>query len=113
EVAQAAVDELRRRARGRAAEVAPVDERDVEPVARGHLGDPRPDDPAADHEQVEAARPEPLDRLYAVHSGFVQARLPARPAASTGAKGVPTGRRSRTAVSSPSASRSSTSIPCG
>ena len=52
EVAEAAVDQLRRGARRAAAEVAAVDERDSEPVRSGELGDPGPDDPAADHEQV-------------------------------------------------------------
>ena len=56
QVAQAAVNQLRRRRRGGGCEVAPVDERDRESVRRGGLRDPRPDDPAADDEQVEAAR---------------------------------------------------------
>ena len=60
EVAQAAVDQLRRRARRRAGEVAPVDERDAHPVRARGLGDAGADDPPADDEQVEAARPELL-----------------------------------------------------
>ena len=59
QVAQAAVDELRRRARGRPAEVARVDERDREPGPSGVGRDPRSDDPGADHEQVES----PLGQL--------------------------------------------------
>ena len=78
QVAQAAVHELRRRARGGAREVAAFDERHVEAVRARRLGDPGSDDPAADHEQVEPPRRELLDRRYAIHSGFVQARLPFR-----------------------------------
>ena len=74
EVAQPAVDQLRRRARGRRAEVAAVDERDREPGPRSLVRDPGADDPASDHEQVEP----PLgERVEISHSGFVQARLPA------------------------------------
>ncbi len=75
EVAEAAVDELRRCARGRACEVALVDERDVQAGGRRGLGDPGADDAAADHEQVELGGAEPLDGGYSpVHNGFVQAR---------------------------------------
>ena len=52
QVAQAAVDQLRRGARRAAAEVPAVDQGDSEPVGSGELGDTGPDDPAADHEQV-------------------------------------------------------------
>ena len=56
QIAEAAVDQLRRGARGGAAEVAAVDERDAEAQARSLARDRRHRDPAADHEQVEAAR---------------------------------------------------------
>ena len=78
QVAQAAVDELRRGARRRAGEVAALDERDVEAVRGRRLGDPGADDPAADHQQVEPAAPRAARPRYAIHSGFVQARLPFR-----------------------------------
>ena len=81
QVAQAAVDQLRRRARGARAEVAGVDERDGEPLARGMGRRRGPDHAAADHEEVERA---PLEGLacrrpllaHAGHTGFVQARRP-------------------------------------
>jgi hypothetical protein len=79
EVAEAAVDELRGRARGGAAEVGAVDERDGESGARGLGGDARADDAAADHQDVEAAAREPLQRGAApaqIQSGFVQALPP-------------------------------------
>ena len=53
--AEPAVDELRRRARRRTGEVALLDERDPKAVRARRLGDAGADDPAADHEQVEAA----------------------------------------------------------
>ncbi len=62
QVAQAAVDELRRRARGAGAEVAGVDERDGKPRTRGMGGGRGADHPAADHEQVERPRRERLAR---------------------------------------------------
>jgi hypothetical protein len=62
QVAQAAVDELRRRARGTGAEVTGVDERDGEPRTRGVGGGGGADHPAADHEQVERPRRERLSR---------------------------------------------------
>ena len=74
EVAQPAVDQLRGRARGRPAEVAPVDERDREARLRGLVRDPGADDAASDHEQVEATLGEFATR--SAHSGFVHARLP-------------------------------------
>jgi hypothetical protein len=55
------MDELRGSARGRAAEVARVDERDRESCAGGVGGDPGADDPGADDEQVEAALGELVD----------------------------------------------------
>ena len=54
EIAQPAVDELRRRARCCAAEVARVDERDGEARSRRMCRDRGTDDPGADDEQVEA-----------------------------------------------------------
>ena len=62
EVAQAAVHQLRRGARGSPGEVALVDERDLEAVRGRRLGDAGADDAAADHEQVELADGEPLER---------------------------------------------------
>jgi hypothetical protein len=62
QVAEAAVDELRGRARRPGGEVAALDERDREPVARRELGDPGAEDPAADDQQVEALAPESLQR---------------------------------------------------
>ena len=52
EVAQAAVDQLRRGARRGAAEIGAVDERDAEPGSRRLVRHPCADDPAADHEEV-------------------------------------------------------------
>ena len=73
EVAQPAVDQLRRRARGRPAEVTAVDERDREARLRSLVRDPGPDDAASDHEEVEPS----LGQLREIpHSGFVHARLP-------------------------------------
>ena len=65
QVAEAAVDELRGRARRRGAEVALVDERDREPRARRLVGDAGSDDPGADDQQVELAARELLERLSA------------------------------------------------
>ena len=65
EVAEPAVDELRRRARGSAREVPRLDERDREPEPGGMRGDGSPDDPAAHDEQIEATRGELLDRCGA------------------------------------------------
>ena len=46
-------------------------------MRRRRFGDACADDAAADHEQVELARRELLERRYAfVHSGFVQAFRP-------------------------------------
>ena len=83
QVAKAPVDELGGGARGGAGEVALVDERDVEPVGRRGLRDSGADDAAADDEQVEPPRPEAFECGYAVHSGLVQARRPARSAISS------------------------------
>ena len=95
QVAQAAVDQLRRRARRARAEVPRVDERDREPGAGGVRGGRRADHAASDHEQVERR---PLERLsrggparlrvigYA-HRGFVHARRPAGSTTSTPGEG--------------------------
>jgi hypothetical protein len=63
------MDELRRRARRPRREVVALDECDREAVARGQLGHAGADDPAADDEQVEAFRPQPLEarRARVVH----------------------------------------------
>ena len=55
QVAESAVNQLRRGRRGGCREVAAVDEGDRQPVRRRGLGDARPDDPAADDQQVEPA----------------------------------------------------------
>ena len=115
QVAEAAVDQLRRGARGRAGEVALVDERDVQPVRRRRLGDARADDPAADHEQVELGRAEPLDGGYAgvVHSGFVQAWHALVSDTTTRPNGARGGFSSRQTVMSPAESRSRIVEPFG
>ncbi len=53
EVAQAAVDQLRRAARGPGSPVALLDQRDREPAARRVEGGAGADDAAADHDEVE------------------------------------------------------------
>ena len=63
EVAQPSVDQLRRRARRRRAEVAAVDERHREPGPRRLVRDPGADDPAADDEQVELPSGERVEAL--------------------------------------------------
>ena len=65
QVPEAAVDQLRGRGRRARAEVTLVDQRHREPGARRRRRDPRADDSAADHEQVERPAPEPLDRELA------------------------------------------------
>ena len=67
EVAEAAVDQLRGRARGRPAEVALIDERHGETDPRSVGRDPRADDPAADDEQVELALAELRERALTSH----------------------------------------------
>ena len=67
EVPEAAVNQLRRSARGARAKVALVDERDRKACARSLGCDSRPDDPASDHEQVEGPLPELLARFVAGH----------------------------------------------
>ena len=56
EVAQPAVDQLRRLAAGAAREVALLDQRDAEPAHGGVAGDAGAVDAAADHEQIERGR---------------------------------------------------------
>ena len=65
QVAEAAVDELRGRARRRRAEVALVNQRDHEPCARRLVGDSGSDDPGADDQEVELAAPELLECVSA------------------------------------------------
>ena len=105
EVAQPAVDQLRRRARGRRAEVAAVDERDRKPGPRCLVRDPGADDPAADDEQVELS---PGERVEISHSGFVQARQPAASVTSMRANVAPKGFVSRACVIQPASSVAST-----
>jgi hypothetical protein len=113
EVAKAAVDELRRGARGLRAEVGAVDERDREPGPRCLPGYAGADDPAAYHEQVETPPAELLERFGAAqlsHSGFVHAVRPAASRTSTRPYGVNAGRSRRAAVTSPRSSASRTSL---
>ena len=65
QIAQPAVNELRRRARRARREVVALDEGDPEPMSGGDLGDARPDDPAADDEQVERLGSQALERVLA------------------------------------------------
>jgi hypothetical protein len=79
EIAESTVNQLRGRGRGAPAKVATFDECDGEAVARGLGRDPCSDDPSADHEQIEVALRQLLDRPPARvqgHSGFVQAFRP-------------------------------------
>ena len=62
QVAKPAVDELRRCARRARGEVVALDDRDVQPVPGGDLGDAGADDPAADDEKVEPPRAQTLER---------------------------------------------------
>ena len=105
EIAKPTVDQLRRRARSRSAEVAAVDERDRKPGPRCLVRDPRADDPAADDEQVE---PAPDERVEVSHSGFVQARQPAASVTSMRANVAPKGFVSRACVIQPASSVAST-----
>jgi hypothetical protein len=89
QVAEPAVDELRRRARRRAPEVAPVDECDGEAGMRGLVRDCRADDPAAHDEQVERPAAQllecarPVDFVAQSHKGLPHAFRPSRSATST------------------------------
>ena len=105
QVAQPAVDQLRRRARRAGREVVALDERDPEPVPGGGLGDAGSDDPAADDEQVEPSRPQALERGCSLahrcddtahHPAWVKPRHPGR----DDGRAVDEG-GSRTAVSAP------------
>src|SRR5918999_5503783 len=100
QVAEAPVDELRRSARGLGAEIRAVDKRDRETGAGRLAGDPGADDAAADHEEVEALRLQPLEGLtpvYDTHNGFVQARRPSSSRSSSRPYGVKAGRSRRAA----------------
>ena len=94
QVAKAAVDQLRGRARRRASEVARVDERDGETGAGSVRGDRGADDATADDEQVEAAPGELLQSSSTRYLGpdlsgpytaigFAHAFLPAESVTST------------------------------
>jgi len=61
QVAQPAVDQLRRRARGARREVVTLDQGDPQPVARGDLGDAGADDPAPHDQEVEPLRLQALE----------------------------------------------------
>jgi len=86
EIAQAAVDQLRRLAAGAAREVALLDHRDQEPAHGRVAGDARAVDAAADDEEVEggsrqrlrdrrAARAEGALRHRSAHTTMAPARL--------------------------------------
>ncbi len=109
EVAQAAVDQLRRGARRGAAEIGAVDERDAQTGSRCLVGQPCSDDPAADHEEVVRGPCELGARSGAAwahgHSGLVQAFPPRASVTSTRAYAAVPGRSSRAAVIQPSGSR--------
>ena len=78
QVAQPAVDQLRRRARRARGEVVALDESDPEPVPGGHLGDARADDPAADDEEIEPLTPQALEGERALrHAGTRETKSPA------------------------------------
>ena len=95
EVAQPAVDQLRRRARGCRTEITAVDERDREPRPRSLVRDSGADDARSDHEDVEPT----LGELGEIpHNGFVHARLPVASVTSMRAYRAPKGRRRRACV---------------
>jgi hypothetical protein len=81
EVAETAVYELRRGAGRSRGEIGPIEDRDRQAVPRRELGDSRPDDPAADDEQVELFVLEPPERPRALLGGPPRGRRPARGAA--------------------------------
>jgi hypothetical protein len=67
QVAQPSVDELRRGARGRATEVAALDQRNRKPVPGRGCGDAGADDPAAYDEQIEVSAGKLFERTGAGH----------------------------------------------
>jgi hypothetical protein len=69
EVAQAAVDELRRAARRAGRIVLALDESHAVAARRRVERDARAGDPAADHDHVEAVRPEGAQCLVAADHG--------------------------------------------
>ena len=75
QVAQPAVDELRRLRRRPAREVVPLDERGAQAPGGGVEGDAAAGDPAADDEDVELLGREAVERDRAVETGH-RARLP-------------------------------------
>ena len=75
EIAQPAVDELRRGTRRARGEVVALDESDLETVPGRHLSDARTDDPAADDEQIERFAPKALESRRAL--GHADARFSA------------------------------------
>src|SRR5262249_18611602 len=66
QVAQPAMDELRRGARGLPAEVTAFDERYRKPVPSRECCDSGPDDPATHDQQIEVSAGELLERTGAV-----------------------------------------------
>ena len=80
QVAQPAVDELRRCTRCARREVVALDENDPEPVPRRDLGDSGADDPAADDEQIEPFTAQALEGeralRHADHEADDTTRLP-------------------------------------
>ena len=77
QVAEPAVDELRRCTRRARGEVVALDDRDVEPVPGRNLGDAGADDPAADDEKVEPPRAQTLERRCSLaHHGDDTAASP-------------------------------------
>jgi hypothetical protein len=66
EVAQPAVHESRRTARGAAREVVALDQRDRETAQGGVASDADPRDAATDHEDIESARGEGFDGAAAL-----------------------------------------------
>src|SRR4029077_18642617 len=80
-VTKTAVDELRRSARGRAAEIASVDKGHAEACAGRLVRDACADNPTSDHEDVVRRARELCARRVALmrhqgHTGFVQALPP-------------------------------------
>ena len=78
QVSQAAVDQLRRGAGCAAPEVALVDESDREADSTCLRGDSGADDPAADHEQIEAPLGELRSRPFPAHAAKEPVRIARR-----------------------------------